>query len=156
ENGKLGIWQVGDGRELRTLVRKARPERVDLGAPAVSPDGRLLAAGVPDGFGLWDLASGSELAFVPTGGSHNRVLFAPSGALLALGPKGLFRWPIREQAGATGQWVMGPPERLPLPRGHALGQSRDGRVNVTCARAVGGEEAGAGGWILHTDRPGEP
>ena len=157
ENGKLGIWQVGDGRELRTLVRMDRPEKaLYQGGTAVSPDGRLLAAAMTDGFGLWDLASGSELAFIETEGRGNSVLFEPSGALLALTPKGLFRWPIREQSDAAGHCVMGPPERLSLPSGSALGQSRDGLVIVTCARSTGAEYAGAGGWILHADRPDQP
>jgi len=47
-------------------------------------------------------------------------------------------------------------KRLPLPRGHDLGQSGDGRVIVTCDRAVGAHQAYAGGWILHADRPDEP
>ena len=156
QDGKLGIWQVGDGREFRTLVRRAMPEKVEYESVAVSPDGRLLAAGMHDGFGLWDLASGSELAFIPTGGQHNLVHFEPSGALLALCPTGLVRWPVRQESGTPGSCVLGPPERLPLPCGSALGQSRDGRVIVTCSRAVGAEQAGAGGWILHTDRPDQP
>jgi serine/threonine protein kinase/WD40 repeat protein len=157
ENGKLGIWQVGDGRELRTLVRMDRPEKaLYQGGTAVSPDGRLLAAAMTDGFGLWDLASGSELYFVRTEGRGNSVLFEPSGALLTLTPKGLFRWPIREQSDAAGHCVMGPPEQLSLLSGSALGQSRDGLVIVTCARTTGAEYAGAGGWILHADRPDQP
>jgi serine/threonine protein kinase/WD40 repeat protein len=156
--GKLGSWQVGDGREHRTLVRRPMPEKAFFSySGAVSPDGRLVAAGMTDGIGLWDLASGSELAFVPMAVQPNkRVLFEPSGALLVLGPNGLSRWPIGKGSGAAGQWVMGPPERLPLPRGHAVGQSGDGRVIVTCSRAVDDQTPYAGGWILHTDRPNHP
>jgi serine/threonine protein kinase/WD40 repeat protein len=159
-DGKLGSWQVGDGREYRTLVRQRMPEKAKFNySVAVSPDGRLVAAGMADGIGLWDLASGSELDFVPLSGGgapHVRALFEPSGALLVLGPTGLSRWPIGKKAGAAGQWVMGPPQRLPLPRGSALGQSRDGRVTVTCSRGVDSEQPYAGGWILHADRPNQP
>src|SRR4029077_8032835 len=45
-----------------------------------------------------------------------------------------------------------------LPRASHVGQSQDpdGRVIVACNRAVGHWQAFAGGWVLHTDRPGEP
>jgi serine/threonine protein kinase/WD40 repeat protein len=158
QDGKLGIWQVADGREYRTLVRKAVLEKAAR-SPTVSLDGRLLAASTSDGLGLWDLTTGSELVFVPMAdmrGSYNRVLFEPSGALLTMSLAGVFRWPLRTESSVASESVLGPPERLPLPRGSALGQSGDGRVIVTCARAVVAEQAYAGGWILQTDRPGQP
>jgi serine/threonine protein kinase/WD40 repeat protein/tetratricopeptide (TPR) repeat protein len=155
-DGKLGIWRVGDGREYRTLVRTALPEKGSYHSVAVSPDGRLLAAGMWDGIGLWDLAGGSELVFLPMeGGGYNKVLFEPTGALLTLCPSGLLRWPVRKDSRGASQ-VMGPPEPLPLPCGHCLEQSRDGRVIVTCDRAVGQEEPFAGGWILHAGKPHRP
>src|SRR5262249_48726967 len=80
QDGKLGIWQIGDGREYRTLVRKAMPEKDWYGWVSVSPNGRLLAVEMREGVVLWDLAFGTELAFIPTGGSNNCVLFEPSGA----------------------------------------------------------------------------
>ncbi len=163
QDDKIGIWNVGDGREYRALVRKNMPGNLggygtlyDL--PSVHPDGRLLAVGMADGFGLWDLASGSELGFISTGVGNVfvGVLFEPTGALLTLCPRGLLRWPIGKRSGGTEQWVMGPPERLPLPRGHHLSRSRDGRVIATCSRAINVEEVYAGGWILRSDRAGEP
>ena len=158
QDGKLGIWQLGDGRELRTLVRKANLEKAAFTYPvSVNPDGRLLAAVMTDGFGLWDLASGSELAFVPVKFDDNSgVLFEPSGALLTVSPTGLFRWPVRTESTSANTLLIGPPERLPVPCGRALGQSGDGRVIVTCARAVGPDQAYAGGWILHADRASQP
>jgi serine/threonine protein kinase/WD40 repeat protein/Tfp pilus assembly protein PilF len=156
QDGKLGIWQVGDGREYRTLIRKALPEKDEYRSVAVSLDGRLLAAGMTDGFGLWDLGSGSELAFIPGGDRNNFVLFEPSGALLTLSAAGLARWPVAKELNAAGEWSIGPPEPLPLPPGHDLGQSRDGRVIVTCDRAVSSQQPYAGGWILHADRPDQP
>ncbi|HJZ94163.1 MAG TPA: protein kinase, partial [Gemmataceae bacterium] len=156
QDGKLGIWQVADGREYRTLFRKALPEKQGYESLSMSPDGRLIAAAMWDGFGIWDLASGNEVAFIPTGGRGNRVHFEPSGDLLALGSTGLFRWPIVRESGAAGNCVVGPPRRLPLPRGSCLDQSGDGRVIVTCSRAVSAEQVHAGGWILHADRPGQP
>jgi hypothetical protein len=122
---------------------------------AVDPDGRLLAISTTNGFGLWDIVSGSELVFVTTAFDNYRVLFEPSGALLVLGRTGLCRWPIPKDL-ATAGGPIGPPESLPLPCGQGLGQSSDGRVIVTCSRAVSTEQAYAGGWILHTDRQGPP
>jgi serine/threonine protein kinase/WD40 repeat protein len=156
QDGKLGIWQVCDGREYRTLIRKALPEKQEYRSVAVSPDGRLLAAAMTDGFGLWDLERGSELAFIPTDDRNNSVLFEASGALLTHAATGLSRWPIVRELNAAGELSIGPPEPLPLPRGHDLSQSRDGRVIVTCARTVAAEQVYAGGWILHTDRPNQP
>jgi WD40 repeat protein len=149
EDGRLGIWHLADGREYRMLLRKRTPKIRGCHSLSVSPDGRLLAAGMPDGFGLWDLASGIELAFIPTNGPDNHALFEQSGDLLGMCPSGLFRWPIAKVSAE--QRVMGPPERLPLPRGYGLGQSRDGRVVVTCDRMLQ-----RGGWILDSDRPGKP
>jgi eukaryotic-like serine/threonine-protein kinase len=154
EDGKLGFWQVADGREYRMLFREYKPQGWYASPVSVSPDGRLLAVPTADGFGLWDLASGSELVYVPTGGPDNRVLFEPSGALLVLCPSGLFRWPMGKDSEADEQWVMGPPEPLPLPRGNGLSQSRDGRVIVTCARPTFSRQPG--GWILRTDQPSQP
>jgi WD40 repeat protein len=103
------------------------------------------------------LATGSQLDFIPGRDSNNRVLFERSGALLTLvAPTGLSRWPIRKEANAGHAWVVGPPERLPLPHGSDLDQSRDGKVIVSCDRAVGAHHACAGGWILHADRPKQP
>jgi eukaryotic-like serine/threonine-protein kinase len=157
-NGKVGRWEVGDGREMRTLVRQNTPAKA-MYSPSVtvSPDGRLVAAGTTDGFGLWDLASGSELAFVPLPpGPGNRVVFEPSGALLVLGVTGLARWTVRPEPGAAGTLVVGPPEPLPLPIGSAVARSTDGRVIVTCSRAVDREQPHAGGYIWHADRPDPP
>jgi eukaryotic-like serine/threonine-protein kinase len=156
QDGKLGIWQVADGRECRRLVSKTGPGIGPSYRVSLHRDGRLLAAGTTEGFCLWDLASGCELDFIPMPYGHSPVLFEPSGALLTLGATGLARWPVRSESGSTDQLVVGPPGRIPLPHGHCLGQSQDGRVIVTCARDIGSQEAFAGGWILHADRPGEP
>jgi serine/threonine protein kinase/WD40 repeat protein len=158
-DGQFGNWQVGDGREYRTLVRRALPTGHTSSAqsPGVSRDGRLVAHAVSDGIGLWDLAGGGELAFIPMPvGLNNRVLFEPPGALLTLGPTGLSRWPVEADPAAPDRLVVGPPVPLPLPPGCALGQSRDGRVIVTCSRAAANEQAYAGGWVLHADRPDPP
>jgi serine/threonine protein kinase/WD40 repeat protein len=156
--GKIGSWQVGDGREYRTLVPQARPEKAgSIWSTAVSEDGRMVAGVTMDGIGLWDLASGSELAFIPMlGGAAIKVRFEPSGALLVLNSTGLTRWPVETDRTTVGRLVVGPPVPLALPPGGILDQSRDGRVIVACSRASSTEESYAGGWILHADRPNDP
>ncbi|HVK07874.1 MAG TPA: protein kinase [Gemmataceae bacterium] len=158
QDGRLGIWQVGDGREYRTLVRHPLPQTADYQSVAVNPEGRLIAVGLKDGFGLWDLASGRELAFVALDGANSGVKdlrFEGSGALLTSGNSGLLRWPVRTDPNAADRILVGPPERL-LPRTNFIAQSRDGRVIAASNRAVGQHQAYAGGWVLHADRPGDP
>jgi serine/threonine-protein kinase len=155
-NGKLGTWQVGDGRELRLLGEAGLPDDEGYLGADVSPDGRLLAAARTDGFGLWDLASGSELAVVPFKQRVLCVRFERSGALLMTCQHGLLRWPIREEPGAAGRWTVGPPDKLLPCQGTVIGQSRDGKVIVTCCRAVRDTVKDAGGWILHVDHPAQP
>jgi serine/threonine protein kinase/WD40 repeat protein len=161
DQGRLGIWDVGDARELRLLSRgEGAPDAV-CAAAAVHPDGRLLAAAWSDGFGLWDLESGSELAFIPFRNLPRETMvkqlrFEPSGSLLTSTPLGVLRWPVRASRWRPGHWSIGPPQSLPLPYSDDLAQSRDGRVTVSCCRAVGSTEPFAGGWILHADRPSQP
>jgi WD40 repeat protein/Tfp pilus assembly protein PilF len=150
------IWQVGDGREYRTLVN-TRAEAVNYFSGAVGAGGRLLAVGLEDGVGLWDLDTGAELGFLPTGERVTEVLFEPSGALRTNGLAGLLRWPIQKDVAAPGTLLIGPPQRLPLgPGASGISQSGDGRVLAQAQRAVGREERYAGGWILHVDRSDPP
>ncbi len=156
QDGRLGIWQIADGREYRTLSYGQMPQGGEFFAGAVSFDGRLVAFPVTNGVCLWDVATGGEVGFIPREGRAHQVLFEPSGSLLVSFPEGLSRWPVSLTSDAGGRARIGPPQSLPLPYGCALGQSRDGRVIVSCSRAVGLFKPHAGGWILHTDRPGQP
>jgi serine/threonine protein kinase/WD40 repeat protein len=166
QDGKIGIWQVGDGRECRTLVHPALPDKLNSGFMSLSPhrDGRLLAAGMTDGLGLWDLATGNELAFVPMNGELqgvHAVHFEPSGDLLTASASGVLRWPVRVDPLTarpdTGvrSILVGPPQTL-LPRAVNVKQSRDAKVLVACCSAVGVWQPHAGAWIMHADRPDEP
>jgi WD40 repeat protein len=158
EDGKLGIWTLADGRERRTLVHAALPAKGEYFDAALSRDGRLLAAAVTDGFVVWDLATGAEVAFLPAPGREHRVLFEPSGSLLTLtnGAPGLSRRPISVEPGPGGRIRVGVAEPLPLPPGSHLACSRDGTVIVSGSRAVSDQERYAGGWIWRLDRPGQP
>jgi serine/threonine-protein kinase len=155
----LGIWQVGDGREYRTLAVTAPPGRREyFRSAAVSPkDGRLLAVGLNDGFALLDLDTGALLEFVRTGSPVSCVLFEPSGALLTHGGRGVLRWPIQPSPDAGGVLQIGPLERLPLkPGDHNVALSRDGRVLAQAQRNAYDMHPYAGGWILRTDQTQPP
>jgi serine/threonine protein kinase/WD40 repeat protein len=156
QDGKLGIWHVGDGREFRTFIHNGLSQKCQYLSVTVSPSGRLLVAATTDGFGFWDLAGGSEVAFISMPGHHNQVLFEPTGAVLTLTETGVLRWPVRLESPSADHLVVGPPEPLPLPPGNSLGLSGDGRVIASCSRAAGAPHTYAGGWILHADRPGPP
>ena len=72
--------------------------RSDYARPSVRHDGRLLAVGTNQGAVLWDLARGTELAFLPIGNAWH-LMFEPSGDLITSGSIGVQRWPIQLDAG---------------------------------------------------------
>jgi WD40 repeat protein len=79
----LRLWDVADGREVRTLNAHTSGVR----STAFSPDGKMLASGSDDKeIKLWDVASGPELR---TLSGHtlavSGVVFSPDGKMLASG-----------------------------------------------------------------------
>jgi serine/threonine protein kinase/WD40 repeat protein len=144
--GKPGIWEIANPREYRTLVRDAAHGKGVYYRPSISPDGQLLAVGMADGVGLWDLEAGAAVAFLPVGQTPH-VLFEQFGPLLTNSPLGLFRWKVHANPG--GKWLVGPPGRLgKLDHLGAIAQSRDGRV-LGCANFDGG-------LAWHQDRRDKP
>ncbi len=63
---RLTIYQVDPAAEYRTLTRSS-PEANHYYNPSVRYDGRLLAVSTNLGVSLWDLARGTELAFLGRG-----------------------------------------------------------------------------------------
>jgi WD40 repeat protein len=154
---RLGVWQVGEGREYRTLRIPQGVSPYKLSAP-VSPDGRLVAAAMAGGVAFWDLDVGTELAFLPLKNAAGFVDFEPGagGALLVGDESGLYRWPVRPDPQVPGRRRIGPPQALGFPAGGFYGRSADGRVLATAFRSVDWCEPWAGCWVRHADRPDRP
>jgi serine/threonine protein kinase/WD40 repeat protein len=131
---KLQLLEVAVGREYRTLVRDPVLSSGLYDATAVSGDGRLLAAGMRDGFGLWDLRSGKPLAFVRQLWTPG-VLFEAEGALLTYGNNGLLRWPIKLDPASAGILRVGPPPAAVIRRRAHLRQQQPGRPGHRRRRA---------------------
>jgi WD40 repeat protein/Tfp pilus assembly protein PilF len=137
ENSQVGLWQVASRREFRTLLRDSYHDK--YWKISIHPGGRLLAAGMESGVGLWDLASGADLGFLPIG-TMRHLLFDPAGNLLARGANGVWRFAIHQgPTAATLRMVL--PRALPLPGSDTeLALSGDGRLlalaNVNDALAM--------------------
>jgi WD40 repeat protein len=147
---RLGLWSVADAREYRTLVHSDRREREVYSQPAVHPGGRLAAIGLSDGVTLFDLETGRELTHLPTTNRGAYVAFDGTGSLLTNTFEGFFRFPVRPDPASPARLLVGPPEKLPFNGGRSgIATSRDGRVIAQCMWTGYGEQAYAGGWILH-------
>jgi eukaryotic-like serine/threonine-protein kinase len=114
---KLTTYQVDPALEYRTFAH-ASSQAIEYDRPSIRRDGRLLAVGTDRGVLTWDLARGTELAFLPIGRA-NDVMFEASGDLLTCGWVGVQRWPIRLDLD-RGEFRIGPPRQLPLPGGNSV------------------------------------
>jgi WD40 repeat protein len=123
---RLITYQVDPGLEYRTFAH-AFSERVHYYRPSIRHDGRVLAVSTDRGVAMWDLARGTEVAFLRIGPIWS-VTFEASGDLLTCGPRGVQRWPILVN-GAQGQSCIGPMRQLPLPAGlGAISEDLSGRI----------------------------
>jgi WD40 repeat protein len=153
---RLGFWKVGAGRDYRTLTRNNYPEGVQFFSAAVSArQPQLLAVGMNDGVGFWNLDTGGELRFEARPGGVRQVVFEPSGTFLTLEEDtGVYRWVVQADFTRPDGLRLGPPQKLAFPRGgHAISQSRDGRVLAMSVRHLIRREKQAGAWMLHADQP---
>ena len=72
---------------------------VEVHGAQFSPDGQLLAIGLPDGVDLYQAKSGKHIGLLPSGPCES-VLFDNEGkAVISGGPWGYYRWPIRRRDG---------------------------------------------------------
>src|SRR5262249_40907874 len=133
---RVGVWEVADGRECRTLhhgrVGNRGPWLAAKGPEAVgfSPDGRLLLSTARDGVRLWDAADRRELGH-PNAGHHEAAFFHPDGTLYTFGRTGLRSWPVGPDGGVPGTLRVGPPRLLAAREGQGWFRgcvSADGRL----------------------------
>ena len=82
-HGQLIPFEVNPALEYRTLAHSAA-EPISYFRPSVRHDGRLLAVGTNQGAVIWDLAHGTELAFLPIGNAAH-LMFDKSGDLITSG-----------------------------------------------------------------------
>jgi serine/threonine protein kinase/tetratricopeptide (TPR) repeat protein/WD40 repeat protein len=152
---RVGLLSVADGREYATLVaaRASQGAPDGLARPAVHPNGRLAAIGLPHGLFFFDLETGRELARASGLKGAPSIAFDRCGNLFSTNLEGCFRWPVQAEGG-SGRFVLGPPERLPLHPGDApLATSDDGGVIAQCMWNGYGMSGYSGGWILHATSP---
>jgi serine/threonine protein kinase/WD40 repeat protein len=125
---QVRLWEVVPPCAYQSLAREPHLGQGRYGSSAVSSKHRLLAVGMQDGVGLWELPGGRPLTFLSLGGNHGVGSFESSGALLSYGRTGQLRWPI-EAVGPPGTLRIGPPRPLPFPASPGpVATSRDGRV----------------------------
>jgi WD40 repeat protein len=106
-------YHVDPALEYRTFAHVSS-HRVDCRGPSVRCDGRILAVASNEGGAvLWDLARGTELAFLSIRDTWS-IMFEASGDLLTSGSIGALRWPIELDADRD-VFRIGPPRRLSLP-----------------------------------------
>lgn len=155
QGDRVGIWQIGAGREYRSIVRRRIPPDIGYEAGAIDPDSRVLAVAMTDGVGFWDVVTGEELAFLALDNPRS-VDFESnaSGHALLIGERsGLYRWPIREERDSC-RLHFGPPEPLELPPGHYR-ESRGSAIRATGFSATGDFQPWSGVWIQTATRPGK-
>lgn len=83
--GEINIWDVRSGRRLRTI-----PGVKKVSSLALSPDGKLLAAGVePNTIKLWSVKDGKLLWSInPPDDGDSSLFFSPDGQMLISGHRG--------------------------------------------------------------------
>jgi serine/threonine protein kinase/WD40 repeat protein len=130
--GETRLLEVEPGREYRTLVVGLASEQSEYYRADISPDG-LLAVGMGDGVRLWELETGRELAFLPIGRCQSASFVAGKRGreLVTCGLSGLYRWPLAEDAHASGRLRIGTPRKVRLPMEPTTASvGPDGRIAV--------------------------
>ena len=89
DDGSMRFWKITIGGEYRTLTRDSAHGPCVPQDGAIGLDGRLLAVGLQDGVGLWDLKTSDFFAMLSSG-SIASVAFENSAppTLLTNGPEG--------------------------------------------------------------------
>jgi len=141
----VGILEIATGHECRTFYPATATEKQGPWSVDISPQGRLLASSHNEGVRLWDLATGKELALLPTG--KGDAQFDPSGdTLITSGATGCYRWPIATDP-QRGVLMVGPPQKL----ADAVGRSLLRRAG----RWLGGVSGASEYVVVNLDKPAE-
>jgi WD40 repeat protein len=151
QNHRLVLCELAGGRECRTLhhglVGNRTPRPADWGPRSVdfSADGRLLASSSLDGVRLWDTATYTDVAHLPSGPTASVLFHHDGSSVFAYGPAGLHRWPIRRDLQAKANQPdgirhlqVGPPAALDVPGNWIY-------AGITCDRR--------GRWLAAVDYP---
>jgi WD40 repeat protein len=149
EGDRADLLEVTPTREYCTLVSSVGAGRGSFAYYGdISPDGRLLVAGMEEGARLWDLHSRRELAAFPAGtpfGFFDTQKEAggpvppnsPRWEILTSGSGGLRRWPVTCADPAGERLRLGPPRKL-----SSLGRAWFTRLPDGGTRGVAAEENG--------------
>ncbi len=130
--GRVRLWRVATGRELREFRPRADAGQQYLRTPVAHAGGRVLAAVSQDGPCFFDLGSGAELASAragPRGALEWRAFIPPGGWLMSI-QGGVLFWPARTAPAAPGVLRVGPPKLLAEAGANGASASPDGRVLV--------------------------
>jgi eukaryotic-like serine/threonine-protein kinase len=132
----LKTYEVDPALEYRTLAHPSG-DPIGFGRASIRNDGRVLAVSTDGGVVLWDLARCTELASLEIGGAKY-ALFESSGDLITVSKRSseIQRWPIRLDP-ERGEFRIGPPRRLPFPRGVGIALDRSGRTLAVSCRISG-------------------
>ena len=148
EDGHPVLFQVADGREYRSLAQSPVRRRDRTMCSSLHSNQRLLAVGMTNGVGFWDIERDVCIGSLPIGQTTS-VRFAPSGDLVTMSRTGLARWPVREGPVDSNTIRVGPPELLTTHSGLNIDQSRDGRLLAVC-------QDHAAPFVLDLNHPGSP
>jgi WD40 repeat protein len=159
---QLGIWEVGDAREYRTLLYKGEGAGKFGDVIDVWTDNRLVLTPFHNSLRFWDLETGQEIGELPA--EHNQPgmpQFVPGGpqrpgAMIMEMAAGIFRLPIQQEEQSPATLRIGPPQFLSPIHSYCSDYSQDGRLMACASRTIAPYTPFAGGWILRADRPGPP
>jgi eukaryotic-like serine/threonine-protein kinase len=134
--GRLTMYQIDSALEYQAFVHVSS-QPMHYQRPSIRRDNRLLAVGSDMGVVLWDMARGTECAFLPIGLAWH-IMFEANGDLLTSGATGIRRWPIQVDVD-RGQLRIGPPSNLPFSRTRGqFDEDRPGRI-IAAARVTHAE-----------------
>jgi serine/threonine protein kinase/WD40 repeat protein len=132
---KLRIWQLADGRELRTIRRYGAEHAEIIHSPVLHADEQVLAAATNNGLAFFDLDTCKQLVFVRF---PNHIVAAPrtfdrAEGWMMSGGGGATVWPVQHDPTAH-LLHIGPPRWLAPAVDPGADASADGRIRAVPQR----------------------